>query len=295
MEILVEKIKHVIRSAIQRNRLEYRKRRNITIDNHLLPISEGLFESLCNIAVLDLPESRFRTWIEKSKLPFRFDKFPHKKALEFFFSSYILEFNENDVILDAAGGKSGYLDAIKKIHGCNNLYLHDQIFPESFDHSSHVRIVGGDICSIDIPGSTITKISCHHSFEHFKGDKDTGFIGEVGRLLKPGGRACIIPLFLMNYYAECWNIDQAQRFDNRAELIIDKTATIPGDDTDGHFARFYDTDALTSRVLQPARHSSLKATLVICRLDGEDQPDMEKNFGSRLNKPLRALLLEKTC
>ena len=37
----------------------------------------------------------------------------------------------------------------------------------------------------------------------------------------------------------------------------------------------------------------LKSRLVECTLDGEEIPDMSVNFGSRINRPLRALVLEK--
>ena len=112
-------------------------------------------------------------------------------------------------------------------------------------------------------------------------------------MLRPAGRACIIPIFLVNRYVECWNIDHSVVFDEKAELIIDKTASIPGAEDDGHFARLYDLDAFSRRVITSAKTANLTPEIVTCRLDDKDLPDMKKNFGSKLNYPLRALVLEK--
>lgn len=155
-------------------------------------------------------------------------------------------------------------------------------------------MVGGDISEINLPDSTLTKLSCHHAFEHFYDDKDIHFIREIARLLKPKGRACIIPLFLADRYVECWNIDHKVLFDASAELIVDKSSSIPGVDDDGHFARFYSANAFKYRIIEVAKDVNLSLSIVTCRLSGCDLPDMDKNFGSKLNYPLRALVLEKT-
>ena len=116
---------------------------------------------------------------------------------------------------------------------------------------------------------------------------------EIERLLAPGGRSCIIPLFLTERYTECWNINHDSLFDEHAELLIDSSATIPGADKDGHFARFYDLDAFHNRIFITATELNLSIRIFTCRLGGKDLPDMKKNFGSNLNYPLHAILLEK--
>ncbi len=270
------------------------KKWNAIIDNAVSPISLDAVDEICSLITLDLSEHTYWNWLQQTDLPFRSLKYPHKKLLEFFFSIELLDIQPADHLLDAAGGHSTYLDAVQRTKGCSNLYLTDHIYTGSHKDPSGKVIVGGDISDIALANASLTKISCHHAFEHFQGHKDIAFIREIGRILKPGGRACIVPLFLVNRFTECWNINQHELFDEAAQLIVDKDASIPGADDDGHFARFYDSDAFRRRILDTAEDACLIPTIVTCRLDGNDLPDMDKNFGSRLNYPLRALYLKKS-
>ncbi|MFH0911472.1 MAG: methyltransferase domain-containing protein [Planctomycetota bacterium] len=272
----------------------YKKKWNVLIDRVLRPAEEKEVEGLfCARRTVDRPPEAFWEWIEKTSLPFRSLSYPHKKAVEFFFSSEILDVRPEDRLLDAAGGRSGYLDAIRATRRCEHLHLHDHIYSGMRLDPDGTSVVGGDIGAIALPEGRLDKIACHHAFEHFQGDKDTAWIREIGRLLAPGGRACIIPIFIADRFVECWNIDRVGVFDSAARLVIDKTASIPGGDEDGHFARFYDPAALRRRILKAAEAARLVPSVALCRLGGEDLPDMEKNFGSCLNRPLRALVLDK--
>lgn len=269
------------------------KQWNIIIDEAVTVLETSKLHPLCKHVYSNKDEATFREWIKNTDLQFKHLDYNPKKALEFFFSMELLEINPQDHLLDAAGGESGYLDALRETKGCLNVYLSDHIYSGLHINSSGLKIVGGDIGCIALPDRSVDKIACHHAFEHFKRGKDIDFIREIGRLLRPGGRACLIPLFLVTAYTECWNIDHDRLFDDKAQLLIDKTASIPGAENDGHFARLYDPAAFQRRILVAAKKSRLIPTIVTCQIDGNDLPDMNKNFGSKLNYPLRALLLDK--
>jgi predicted SAM-dependent methyltransferase len=280
-------------------RIIKRRNRNIIwneiIDQSLNVISDSsAVGGICGTAIVDKKESAFRNWLNSTELEYRSYEYPHKKALEFFFSIELLDIGPSDHLLDAAGGHSGYLKAVRQTRNCGNLTVNDHIYTGEYTDKEGIRVVGGDIGCIGLEDRSLSKISCHHAFEHFQGNRDAAFIRETGRLLTTGGRACIIPLFIVDRYTECWNVDHNGLFDARAQLIIDKSASIPGADEDGHFARFYSLDALRVRVLEEAEKAGLVPSIATCRLDGNDLPDMDKNFGSMLNSPLMALLLEKT-
>lgn len=251
-------------------------------------LEKGLSFGMQNIS-----EAEYWEWINKTELPFKKETFPHKKALEFFISYCILEPSNNDSLLDAAGGHSGYLESVK-VHVLDvELYLTDHIYKGVAVSENGITIVGGDISNIHLPDESITKIACHHAFEHFQGEKDSGFIREIARILHKGGRACIIPIFITEFYAECMNIDKDKPFDPEASLIIDLTASIPGAADEGHFARFYNLQALERRVIEVALASGLSPQVVTVKMDGKDIPDMSRNFGSKINSPMRALILDK--
>ncbi|MFC1856767.1 methyltransferase domain-containing protein [Thermodesulfobacteriota bacterium] len=266
---------------------------NLIIDQAIKVASVEALTDFCRVESVNYTEQAYWNWVKLSHSPFAKKRYPDKKALEFFFSAQVLDVQPFDHLLDAAGGHSGYIDTVRHTTGCQHLYLTDHVYEGVHRDPEGNTIAGGDISDIALPDESIDRIACHHAFEHFKDEKDIFFIQEIGRLLRPNGRACIIPIFLVNRYAECWNIDHSGVFDENAELIIDKTASLPGADVDGHFARLYNTDAFRRRIINNAEAACLTPKIVTCRLDDNDLPDMKKNFGSKLNFPLRALVLEK--
>ena len=274
-----------------RRRFITKKKWNCILDTYVTPTSNQELDKIINISLINFKEQEIRAWIDKGQLEFNKYAYIHKKALEFFFSAKILDIKPNDVLLDAAGGKSNYLRAIKLNNNCRNLYLNDQIFSSVSEND--IRVVEGDISAINLETESLTKISCHHAIEHFKEDKDILFIKEISRLLKTGGCACIVPFFIVDSYVECWNIETNVRFDIEAELLIDKSASLPGGDDDGHFARLYNLAAFKRRIVDVANENSLSCEIFECMIADKHQPDMTANFGSILNKPLRLLKLTK--
>jgi predicted SAM-dependent methyltransferase len=217
--------------------------------------------------------------------------FIHKKALEFFFSFAMLEPQSDDILLDAAGGEPTFADAVSKIVGCK-CYLNDHLY-KYIEKKDNIFIVGGDATEIQLPDASITKITCHHSFEHFHDNKDTEFINEIYRLLRPNGEVVIIPIFIAQEYYETWNKKSTKHFDPEAETFFEKNSSLPGSENTGFFARVYDIKAFERRVLDPAKAIGFNTRLYNCLLDGSQTPDMQKNHGAKINYPMRALFLKK--
>lgn len=269
---------------------------NVKIDRECYPISDETLKKELpeqKLKKFDLSEEEFWNWLKVSGLEeFIGYSYLHKKALEFFFSSHLLDIRDKDIVLDIAGGKSNYLLAVKRTFSPSKLILQDHIY-EGIKESNDILIVGGDVSNILLPDMSVHKIACHHAFEHFKGNTDSECIKEISRLLKPGGKAVIIPIFISKDYIECYNIKVKKKFDNNAKLIVDKTASLPGGSDDGHFARIYNIRALYHRVLVVAEKFALNWSIATCTLDHKLLPDMNKNFGAKINYPLRALVLIK--
>ena len=88
---------------------------NSVIDNKVNTLT---YDEILDINKVKLNVSRdeIEKWLNNGGLSeFAATDYIHKKGLEFFFSCKILEINQNDVVMDAAGGNSGYLNAVKKI------------------------------------------------------------------------------------------------------------------------------------------------------------------------------------
>jgi SAM-dependent methyltransferase len=62
-------------------------------------------------------------------------------------------------------------------------------------------VIGGNAAEMPLEDGFATKMAFHCSFEHFEDDTDIRFIEEAYRLLRNGGRLCILPLYVFTEYA----------------------------------------------------------------------------------------------
>lgn len=119
-----------------------------------------------------------------------------EKSLEHFIAAKVLEINKEDIYIDIANSNSPSPEIYNKIYKCKT-YRQDLIFPEGINGN----VIGGNACNMPIEDEFATKMALHCSFEHFVGNSDIEFIKEANRVLKKGGKLCIIPLYLYKNYA----------------------------------------------------------------------------------------------
>ena len=119
-----------------------------------------------------------------------------EKSVEHYLAAKVLDISKEDVYIDVANDHSPAPDIYHKLHGCVS-YKQDLIFPIGITGN----IIGGDASNMPVADGFATKIALHCSFEHFEQDSDIRFIKEAGRVLRVGGRLCIVPLYLFNKYA----------------------------------------------------------------------------------------------
>ena len=225
----------------------------------------------------------------------RFGHTLHKKLIELFATHYILNPGRDDSYMDAAGGFNTYIHRIE----CNKKYIQSIIISEQLRRffGEGIDYIQSDAAQIPLPDSSLDKISCHHSFEHFQGNSDSDFITEIQRLLRPGGKCCIIPLFIADRYVE---VSRARNshcpFDRRAKYIVDPTARITGGESCGDFARIYDMAAFQERVIDFIDRERFSITLSELLMDGQHVPDFDLPCHAgitKVNYPYRALTIER--
>ncbi|HLZ09310.1 MAG TPA: methyltransferase domain-containing protein, partial [Chloroflexota bacterium] len=119
-----------------------------------------------------------------------------EKALEHYLAARSLDLSNVDVYVDVANDRSPTPEIYRKISGCIS-YRQDLAFAPGLNGDR----IGGDAASIPLPDGFASKLALHCSFEHFEGESDIGFIREASRVLRPGGRLCIVPLYLNETYA----------------------------------------------------------------------------------------------
>ncbi len=126
------------------------------------------------------------------------------------------------MLVDVAAQSSPYWILCREQFGMDT-YRQDLAYKESDAHT-----FAGPASSIPLPDDSVDTITLHCSYEHFEGDGDTEAVREFERILKPGGQACIIPLYMKTPHQE--------------EPV-----------------RFYTMETLAERVL---RHTSMKWEIV---------------------------------
>ncbi len=269
---------------------------NARIDRHVRPLALDALPDLPGLSRGRL-EVSLNEYRRVTALPgmerFRRLAYVHDKALEYAVSLKLLDPAAGAVLLDAAGGHGEFAQAALRLYSLNAAYCLDSVgYPERPARPDLPRRLRGDVSAIPLPDASLDAVSCHHSFEHFQGDADTAFIRELGRVLRPGGRACLVPLFLSGEYYELWNIRTGVKYDESARTLYDPLGTFPGWGPCEGFARVYDPGAFARRVLAPAK--GLRASLIEIHCQGAPAPDLSRNrHQPRVNGLMKALFLEK--
>jgi SAM-dependent methyltransferase len=272
------------------------KLNNLKINQILRAVNDSEFKQIpTTLSKLDLSLAEYNHLLKCPMLQ-QYAKLPyaHTKPLEYLTTIKLLSFQDGDRILDAAGGeKAEYIEVLNAFTNCKIIpYCQDSLLEGQ--NSGAISYIGGSIDSVPLPDGSLDKISCHHSFEHFRDNLDIDFIREAMRLLRVGGKLAITPLFLTNKYAEIWNITPVTTHPSEKDItIVDKTASFPGWGAFEGFARTYSPLAFEERILN---HLPIdcKAQVFEILLDGELTPDIIQNHHQPLlNARMKALLIEK--
>ena len=149
-----------------------------------------------------------------------------RKLLEHYASVGLMGVRAGGSYLDAAAAKSPFYKVLPVIEGVARCYRQDLNFPPGVDGDT----VGCSADAIPLPDESLDGIVSHNAWEHFEGEAAIGFLNEARRLLKPGGKLCILPVNLCKR-TEIWttpsvwadkyrNDANLPQFDRRAVIVI---------------------------------------------------------------------------
>lgn len=171
------------------------------------------------------------------------EKFP-EKALEHYLAAKFLELKDSDVYIDIASSNSPINKIYSELYGCET-YTQDIKYPKGFDEEK--RRIGGNAENLPLDSGFATKMGLHSSFEHFEGTSDIGFIQEAGRVIKNGGKICIVPLLLYSQYVI--QTDPVKAVEEDVKFEEDAVLNCPREKHIRH-ERFYDFDHFYERIYQ---------------------------------------------
>jgi SAM-dependent methyltransferase len=238
---------------------------------------------------LDLVDIRidindYKLWKEKAeyqKIWFYYLKFGvigrnlPEKSLEHYLAAKLLDLSEEDIYIDVGSSGSPTAEIYRKMYGCKT-YMQDLVFP----HGVYRNIIGGDAGNMPVENGFASKMACHCSFEHFEGDSDIAFIREAGRVLRNGGKLCILPFYFFTIYAIQTDPTVlpkgTQQFENDATLFCAKKYW------GNRHGRFYDVSHFMSRIVN--NMGCLKLRLYRVRNEKQVSPSCYVKFVALFEK-----------
>lgn len=198
-----------------------------------------------------------------------------EKYLEHFVSLELLAIEPGDVVVDVASCTSPWPELVHQRFGCR-VYRQDLSYPDGVDGDR----IGGDAAAMPVDDGFADKLALHCSFEHFEEDRDSRFLREAGRVLRPGGRLCILPLYTNRVYSiqtdlEAWS-EREPRLDPTARTHL-------AEDWGEVHGRFYDPRRFAERVIEHL--GDLRLTLFRVENATEIDPACYLRLAAVLSKP----------
>lgn len=170
------------------------------------------------------------------------DPWAREKYLEHFVSLELLGLAPSDVVVDVASCTSPFPTLVRWRYGCT-VYRQDLSYPAGVEGDR----IGGDAAAMPVPDGFADALTLHCSFEHFEGDRDSRFLHEAARVLRPGGRLCILPLYLSDEYAvqtdpKAWTGREPELDPDAVVCVSDGWGEVHG--------RLYDVPRFVERVVR---------------------------------------------
>jgi SAM-dependent methyltransferase len=162
-------------------------------------------KALLNVKEYQIDKEEFCHFMSSNPCPERyknlFGDYLTEKLLEHYISLKLLNLQQDDVFIDIAADQSYFAEYVSKKYGIET-YRQDIIYKKgiSISQGCSIPLLGGDASFLPFIDNYISAMTLHCSLEHFEGDSDVHFIKEATRVLLPGGRICILPLYLGNQY-----------------------------------------------------------------------------------------------
>jgi SAM-dependent methyltransferase len=120
-----------------------------------------------------------------------------EKYLEYYAAFTMFQFSPGDVYIDIAAQDCPFHRFVAHRFGVK-AYRQDLHY---LNGSADPYDVACDACSLPFPDGSFTHMSLFNSFEHFEDDRDTAFMREAQRVLRPDGVLLIVPLQISTEYS----------------------------------------------------------------------------------------------
>lgn len=203
----------------------------------------------------------------------------YEKWLEHWVSIDLMAPRRGEVLIDVASCASPFPEVIAARCGVQS-YRQDLVYPPGIEGDR----IGGDAAAMPVADGFTDLLTLHCSFEHFEGDADSRFVREASRLLRPGGRLCIVPLYTCRDY--CIQSDPATWAEQPVRFEPDATVCLARGWSERH-GRLYDHRHFLDRVVDHL--GDLALTVYAVENAHRVAPDCYLSFAAVLRKPAAEL------
>lgn len=234
-------------------------------------IRQEVIERGIQVIDYEIDRGDFHRWIQGIAFPGNYSKAYGtaftEKALEHYLSTKLLDLNQTDVYIDVAAASSTFYDQAEKNYGCKSFAV-DLHLPKNIKDP---RLIECDATDMPFEDNSISKIALHCAYEMFENDADINLIKEASRLLRPGGKMVIVPLYMAHTY---YILSGTKT--NRWGIKYGKAKRVWWSNKNhktNRFARFYSADAFLERVVNNCQSLSVKIYYFTNMLDMKQKPD----------------------
>lgn len=226
-------------------------RQSLAIDEPAL--AEALATSGIPVTDFNIDIDEYTNWVAladyANRHPTYFPRNLPEKSLEHYVAAKLLDLQPGQTYIDIGSRRGAAAEVYGRLYNVCT-FRQDLGFPAGINGDE----IGGDAASMPVPDAFADAMALHCSFEHFEGDSDMRFIAEAGRVLKPGGRCVIAPLYLSNRFSCVTDpvLSSCVRFDAGALIHASRS-------WHQRHGRVYDAHQFVGRVWK--RAAGLHATL----------------------------------
>jgi hypothetical protein len=165
-----------------------------------------------------------------------------EKSFEHFIALRLLQPGLDDVLIDIASEGSPLPEIASRLFGCK-AYAQDIMYPAGVEGQR----IGGDACCMPVSNGFATCAALTCSLEHFEGDADTRLFQEMARVLRPGGKVVVVPLYMFTEAA----IQTDPTYTCSLDIPFDPDATLYCAKGWGNrHGRFYTPETLRTRIVR---------------------------------------------
>ncbi len=229
-----------------------------------------------NVESFSIDKQSFKQWREEARYPLlAYHLASEEKYLEHFVSFELLRPIVSGVLIDVASCRS-YFPNIMRRRGFRVIQQDLE-----YEHGLHADRLGGDAAVMALSPGFADALTLHCSYEHFEGDTDIRFLKEAARVLRIGGRAVIVPLYIHHRYLTLADPSELAE----STVHIDPGAALVAMRGYGNrHGRFYDPAAFSQRVYATAVEAGLRVRLFQIKNASEISRHCYMQFAMTLDK-----------